>query len=109
MKTYDDENIQKYIKSIDNIDNTKLSKWCCGYEGEWRYFGECDKNDKPFGIGRAIAKDKPMMEKVAKKAVKGHEKKMHGMAKGGVTRADGCVSKGHTKGKMITMKSGGAC
>ena len=56
-----------------------------------------------------IAKDKPMMEKVAKKAVKGHEKKMHGMAKGGVTRADGCVSKGHTKGKMITMKSGGAC
>lgn len=56
-----------------------------------------------------IAKDKPMMEKVAKKAVKGHEKKMHGMAKGGVTRADGCVSKGHTKGKMVTMKSGGAC
>jgi hypothetical protein len=31
------------------------------------------------------------------------------MAKGGVTRADGCVSKGHTKGKMVTMKSGGAC
>ena len=61
MKTYDDENIQKYVKSIDNIDNTKLSKWCCGYEGEWRYFGECDKNDKPFGIGRAIAKDKPML------------------------------------------------
>lgn len=28
-----------------------------------------------------IAKDKPMMEKVAKKAVKTHEKKMHG-AKG---------------------------
>lgn len=24
-------------------------------------------------------------------------------AKGGVTRADGCVSKGHTKGKMISM------
>ena len=23
------------------------------------------------------------------------------MAKGGVTRADGCVSKGHTKGKMV--------
>ena len=32
-----------------------------------------------------IKKDKPMMEKVAKKAVKGHEKKMHGMKKGGVT------------------------
>ena len=26
-----------------------------------------------------VKKDKPMMEKVAKKAVKGHEKRMHGM------------------------------
>jgi hypothetical protein len=49
------------------------------------------------------------MKKTAKTEVKGHEKKMHGMAKGGVTRADGCVSKGHTKGKMIAMKKGGAC
>jgi len=52
-----------------------------------------------------IAKDKPMMKKVAVKAVKGHEKRLHGMAKGG-----GIESKGKTKGKMITMKSGGkAC
>lgn len=43
----------------------------------------------------------------AKKAVKGHEKRMHKMAGGGVTRADGCVSKGHTKGKMIAMCGGG--
>lgn len=65
-----------------------------------------------------IAKDKPMMKKVAKQEVKAHEKSMHGMkkggackgyAKGGVTRADGCVTKGHTKGKMIAMKKGGAC
>jgi hypothetical protein len=56
-----------------------------------------------------IAKDKPMMKAEAEKAVKGHEKRMHKMAKGGVTRADGCVTKGHTKGKMISMKSGGAC
>ena len=56
-----------------------------------------------------IAKDMPMMKKVATAAVKGHEKKMHGMAKGGVTRADGCVMKGHTKGKMIAMKKGGMC
>ena len=62
------------------------------------------------------AKDKPKMKKVAKEEVKSHEKKMHGMkkggmayAKGGVTRADGCVTKGHTKGKMIAMKKGGAC
>jgi hypothetical protein len=34
---------------------------------------------------------------------------MHKMAKGGVTRADGCVSKGHTKGKMVKMNKGGSC
>lgn len=35
---------------------------------------------------------------------------MKKMAKGGVTRADGVIKKAHTKGKMITMKSGGkAC
>ena len=52
-----------------------------------------------------IAKDKPMMKKVAAKAVKGHEKKMHGMAKGG-----GIEIKGKTKGTMIKMMGGGkAC
>lgn len=56
-----------------------------------------------------MKKDMPMMKKVAGEAVKGHEKKMHGMAKGGVTRADGCVMKGHTKGAMVKMKSGGMC
>ena len=56
-----------------------------------------------------MKQDMPMMKKVAKQEVMGHEKKMHGMAKGGVTRADGCVSKGHTKGTMITMKMGGVC
>jgi hypothetical protein len=59
-----------------------------------------------------IAKDMPMMKKVASAAVKGHEKKMHKMAKGGTAsaRADGCASKGKTKGTMIKMMSGGkAC
>lgn len=54
-----------------------------------------------------IKQDLPMMKKVAKQEVKAHEKSMHKMAKGGVTRADGCVSKGHTKGKMIAMCGGG--
>jgi hypothetical protein len=49
-----------------------------------------------------VAKDKPMMKKVAAKAVKGHEKRLHGMAKGG-----GIEVKGKTKGKMIAMKKGG--
>jgi hypothetical protein len=56
-----------------------------------------------------IKQDMPMMKKVAKQEVKAHEKSMHKMAKGGVTRADGCVSKGHTKGTMIKMKNGGMC
>jgi len=54
-----------------------------------------------------IKQDLPMMKKVAKQEVASHEKKMHKMAKGGVTRADGCVTKGHTKGKIITMCGGG--
>jgi hypothetical protein len=56
-----------------------------------------------------IKQDMPMMKKVADKAVKSHEKSMHKMAGGGVTRADGCVMKGHTKGKMVSMMGGGKC
>lgn len=58
-----------------------------------------------------IAKDKPMMKKVAEKAVKGHEKRMHKMAKGGTAsaRADGCAIKGKTKGTMVKMAYGGKC
>ncbi len=64
-----------------------------------------------------IAKDKPMMKKVAKEEVKAHEKKMHGMKKGGMayskggqlSKADGCAIKGKSKGTMVKMKSGGYC
>jgi hypothetical protein len=44
------------------------------------------------------------MKKTAKTEVKSHEKKMHGMAKGG-----GVEIKGKTKGTMIKMKKGGSC
>jgi hypothetical protein len=78
-----------------------------------KHFMDADKGKK-FSKGGTmkhedIKEDMPMMAKVAAKAVKGHEKRMHKMAKGGVTRADGCVSKGHTKGTMIKMKNGGMC
>ena len=58
-----------------------------------------------------MKQDMPIMKKVAKQEVIGHEKKMHGMAKGGSAsaRADGCATKGKTKGTMISMKMGGAC
>jgi len=60
-----------------------------------------------------ISKDMPMMKQVASKAVKGHEKRMHKMASGGkagqLSKADGCATKGKSKGTMIKMKRGGAC
>jgi len=80
-------------------------------------FNQADKGKK-FNKGgdmkhSDMSKDKPMMKKIAgleaTKVVNKHEKAMHKMAKGGVTRADGCVTKGHTKGKMVTMKKGGMC
>jgi hypothetical protein len=73
-------------------------------------FNKADKGKKFKGGGmNDMKQDMPMMKKVAKEEVKAHEKSMHKMAGGGVTRADGCVSKGHTKGTMISMKMGGAC
>jgi hypothetical protein len=56
-----------------------------------------------------IKKDKPMMKKVAASAVKGHEKRLHGMKAGGMAKGGGCEIKGKTKGTMIKMKKGGAC
>ena len=46
----------------------------------------------------------------AKKEVKSHEKRMHGMANGGyVKSADGCATKGKTRGTMVKMAGGGKC
>jgi len=50
-------------------------------------------------------KDMPMMEKVAKKAVKGHEKKMHGMKAGGVTTGD-MKKYGRNIARVMNQKSG---
>jgi len=52
-----------------------------------------------------IKKDKPFMEKIAKKAVKGHEKRMHKMAKGGVTN-DQLKSMGRNLARVANQKSG---
>ena len=50
-------------------------------------------------------KDMPMMEKIAKKAVKGHEKKMHGMKAGGVTTGD-MKKYGRNMARVMNQKSG---
>lgn len=50
---------------------------------------------------------------IAKKEVKAHEKRMHKMAGGGkvaqLSKADGCATKGKSKGKMVKMAYGGKC
>jgi len=60
-----------------------------------------------------MAQDMPMMKKVAKQEVKSHEKRMHKMASGGkagqLSKADGCATKGKSKGTMIKMSMGGKC
>jgi len=91
------------MKAVDKEKNPGLAKLPTEVRNKMGYM-------KKGGAAHSdMAKDKPMMKKVAKEEVKKHEKSMHKMAKGGVTRADGCVKKGHTKGKMVSMKSGGAC
>jgi hypothetical protein len=92
------------MKPVDANENPGLAKLPTDVRNKMGYMkkgGKVKHSD--------MSKDMPMMKKVAGAAVKAHEKSMHKMAKGGVTRADGCVSKGHTKGKMIKMKSGGMC
>jgi hypothetical protein len=60
----------------------------------------------PAGVKADL--DAMKQEKANEAGMKAHEGrklakggKVKGYAKGGVTRADGCVSKGHTKGKMV--------
>jgi hypothetical protein len=90
------------MKPVDMEKNPGMAKLPTDVRNKMGYM-------KKGGMASDAKEDMPMMKKVAKEEVMGHEKKMHGMAKGGVTRADGCVSKGHTKGTMITMKNGGMC
>jgi hypothetical protein len=92
------------MKPVDSNENPGLAKLPTEVRNKMGYMkkgGNVKHSD--------MSKDKAMVKAEAEKAVKGHEKRMHKMAKGGVTRADGCITKGHTKGKTITMKSGGAC
>lgn len=78
-------------------------------------FSTADKGRKFSKGGDMKHEDVKMDKSMMQKAVNKHEGRLHKgqsmtkLAKGGVTRADGCVSKGHTKGKQVMMKSGGMC
>jgi hypothetical protein len=95
-KTFKEGGTMKSVDMKKNPGVAKLPKAVRNKMGFMKKGGDVEHSD--------MAKDKPMMKKVAAKAVKGHEKKMHGMARGG-----GIEIKGKTKGKMIKMKDGGAC
>lgn len=85
-------------------------------------FNKADKGKKFGGGGMAKHSEKSEMKSdikqdkaMIKKAVGMHDKQMHGgkktnlegLKKGGVTRADGAVIKGHTRGTMAKMCGGG--
>ena len=93
-------NKQKTNRGERQLPNAMLNKYT-GYNN-----GGLMKHDD-------MAKDMPMMKKVAKKEVKAHEKSMHKMASGGkvgqLSKADGCATKGKSKGKMVKMNKGGMC
>jgi hypothetical protein len=75
--------------------------------------GTMAKSDMKEDMAMDLKQDKSMIQK----AVNKHEGRLHKgqpmtkLAKGGYTRAaDGCATKGKTKGTMITMNKGGyAC
>lgn len=86
------------MKKIDTKKNPGMAKLPTAVRNKMGFMKEGGKAHSD------VAKDKPMMKKVAAKAVKGHEKRLHGMAKGG-----GIEVKGKTKGKMVKMMGGGKC
>lgn len=94
------------LKPIDSEENPGLGKLPTEVRNKMGYM-------KKGGLMKHedIKEDMPMMKKVAKQEVKAHEKSMHKMAKGGSAsaRADGCATKGKTKGTMIAMRNGGSC
>jgi len=95
------------LKEVDSDSNPGLAKLPSEVRNKMGYM-------KKGGMAHSdVAKDKPMMKKVAKAEVKAHEKKMHKMAGGGkvgqLSKADGCATKGKSKGKMVKMAYGGKC
>ena len=99
------------MKAVDAEKNPGLAKLPTQVRNKMGYM-------KKGGMAHDdMAQDKPMMKKIAdveaKKVVKGHENRMHKMASGGkvgqLSKADGCATKGKSKGTMIKMSMGGKC
>ena len=56
---------------------------------------------KEYKSNAAADKASAAEEEAAVRAGGNRAMKGAGMKKGGVTRADGCITKGHTRGKMV--------
>ena len=90
----------KKFKEGGNVANLKKL-----FKGKETYSEEL-KEGKAIKSGKLTPQQYAKGEKMEEsKKMKGGDKKMKGggscYAKGGVTRADGCATKGHTKGKMM--------
>jgi len=80
-------------------------------------FVTADKGKKFSKGGKMKHEDVKMDKSMMQKAVNKHEGRLHKgqpmtkLAKGGTasSRADGCATKGKTKGTMIKMAGGGYC
>jgi len=68
-------------------------------------YGGAEKYKSKAAKKKHEKKESPSMEmaeKVANKAVKSHEKRMHkGMSGGGSVRGDGCATRGKTRGRIV--------
>jgi hypothetical protein len=105
------------LKETDSESNPGLAKLPTEVRNKMGYMkkGGMAKSDAKEDMKMDKAQDKAMI----KKAVGMHDKQQHGgkktsltkLAKGGSFRsaADGCATKGKTKGTQIKMKMGGAC
>ncbi len=56
---------------------------------------------KVLGDIKAAQRENERKEKADREAAAELKRESRGMKKGGVTRADGCITKGHTKGRMV--------
>ena len=104
----------KFMAAVAN--NPSFAKKVGVPQSVGKDFSNADKGRKFSKGGDMKHEDVKMDKSMMQKAVNKHEGRLHKgqpmtkLAKGGgVTRADGCVTKGHTKGTQISMKSGGMC
>jgi len=99
-------NIRKpTVKEVEKLDKSR-ELMVRGIEGEKDFLSKISTT-----MAKSARDDqkaaKKMRESVPESARDYEAYQGAGYKKGGVTRADGCVTKGHTKGTMVKMCGGG--